>query len=255
MKLLLFPHSHFCEKARWALDYKCLAYAPVAVFPGLHRRTVRKIAPRSSVPVLVTGDGVIQGSNEIIDYLDELVPERPLTPVAPGPREECLELERRMDEQLGVPVRQILYASLLDHPAFIRQCFTHSMPRWKRACYPLVAAPLHRAIYAGYVKSPAAAATARSAFDRTMTELAARLGDGGYLIGDTFTRADLTVAALLSLIALPPEHPFPWGDVPPSQARDFIDSYSDHPVSQWVRAIYREHRSTTAGAPGPAVPA
>lgn len=242
MKLLLFPHSHFCEKARWALDHKRVAYEPVVVFPGLHRRTVRKLAPASSVPVLVTGDGAIQGSNEIIDYLDELVPERPLIPPEPGARDDCLELERRMDEQIGVPLRQILYASLLDHPDFIRRCFTHAMPQWKRRFYPLVAAPLRRAIYAGYVKSPAAAAAARAAFEQTMTDLEQRLGDGAYLVGDRFTRADLAVAALLSLIALPREHPFPWGDVPPSAARDFIDSYRDHRVSHWVRTIYREHR-------------
>ena len=242
MKLLLFPHSHFCEKARWALDYKQVAYEPAVVFPGLHRRTVRRLAPASSVPVLVTGDGAIQGSNEIIDYRDELVPERPLTPPEPGARDECLELERQMNEQVGVPVRQILYASLLDHPDFIRRCFTHSMPQWKRWFYPLVAVPLRRAIYAGYVKSPAAAATARAAFEQTMTDLEHRLGERTYLVGERFTRADLAVAALLSLVALPREHPFPWGEVPPSEAREFIESYRDHRVAHWVRRIYREHR-------------
>lgn len=242
MKLLLFPHSHFCEKARWALDHKEIEYAAVAVFPGLHRRTIRKIAPDSSLPVLVTGDGAIQGSNAIIDYLDALVPGRALTPAAPGVRDECLELERLVDAQLGVPVRQILYASLLDHPAFIRRCFTHTMPAWKRACYPLVAKPLRQAIYAAYVQSPAAVDAARAAFDDTMTALAARLGAGDYLVANTFTRADLAVAALLSLVALPPEHPFPWGEVPPSAARDFIEAYREHPVSHWVRRIYREYR-------------
>lgn len=246
MKLLLFPHSHFCEKARWALDYKNIGYAPVAVFPGLHRRTIRNIAPGSSLPVLVTEGGAVQGSNAIIDFLDERVPGQALTPVAPGARDECRALERHMDAQLGVPVRQILYASLLDHPAFIRRCFTHTMPWWKRACYPLVATPLRRAIYAAYVKSPAAADAARAAFDDTMTALAERLGAGDYLVANTFTRADLAVASLLSMIAQPPEHPFPWGEVPPSAARDFIDAYRDHPVSHWVRRIYRAHRKPSS---------
>ena len=247
MKLLLFPHSHFCEKARWALDYKNIEYEPVAVVPGLHRRTIRNIAPGSSLPVLVTDTGAIQGSNEIIDYLDELVAVRPLTLAAPAVRDECRELERRFDAQLGVPVRQILYASLLDHPAFIRRCFTHTMPRWKRAAYPLVAAPLRRAIDAAYVHSPAAVDAARAAFGQTMSELAERLDPAGYLVANTFTRADLALAALLSLLALPPEHPFPWGEVPPSAARDFIEAYRDHPVSRWVRRIYREHRKPPPG--------
>lgn len=31
MKLLEFPHSHYCEKARWALDFKNISYQRVAL--------------------------------------------------------------------------------------------------------------------------------------------------------------------------------------------------------------------------------
>ena len=30
MKLLEFPHSHYCEKARWALDYKGIPFEAMA---------------------------------------------------------------------------------------------------------------------------------------------------------------------------------------------------------------------------------
>ena len=46
---------------------------------------------------------------------------------------------------------------------------------------------------------------------------------------------------------LPATNPFPWGEVPPSAARDFIEAYRDHRVSQWVRRIYREHRKPPPG--------
>jgi glutathione S-transferase len=32
--LYQFQFSHYCEKARWALDYKGLAYAPKNLLPG-----------------------------------------------------------------------------------------------------------------------------------------------------------------------------------------------------------------------------
>jgi len=246
MKLLIFPHSHFCEKARWALDYKGIDYEPVAVMPGLHMRTIRRIAPTSTLPVLVTDDDTVQGSNAIFDYLDEHYPERRLTPVDNDPRATCVALEQRMDENLGVPIRQILYASLLEHPDFIAQCFTHSMPAWKRGFYRLIGPVLRKKIYAVYVRSPDAAAAARVQFDTAMNELAAELGDRDYLIGDAFSRADLAAASLLSLLALPPEHPFPWGDVPAPEARAFIDDYTDNPVIQWVRNLYRKHRVAAA---------
>ena len=42
MKLLEFPHSHYCEKARWALDSKGLKFQAIAIMPGYHIFTVRK---------------------------------------------------------------------------------------------------------------------------------------------------------------------------------------------------------------------
>lgn len=65
MKLLEFPHSHYCEKARWALDYKGIAFQAVAIMPGLHMISVGKYAPDTSVPVLLDNSEVVQGSSEV----------------------------------------------------------------------------------------------------------------------------------------------------------------------------------------------
>ena len=78
-----FKFSHFSEKARWALDFKGVPYTPHHLLPGFHLRTTRKLAPRSSVPILKTDDAVIQGSTQIIDYLDQTFPDRSLTPPDP----------------------------------------------------------------------------------------------------------------------------------------------------------------------------
>ena len=80
MKLLEFPHSHYCEKARWALDYKGIPFQPVPLLPGFHVITVRRYAPDTSVPVFLSDERVVQGSSEIIDYLENKYPSRPLTP-------------------------------------------------------------------------------------------------------------------------------------------------------------------------------
>src|SRR5882762_1573570 len=46
-KLYDFRSSHYSEKARWALDFKGIPYAPRHLLPGFHMRTTRKLAPRS----------------------------------------------------------------------------------------------------------------------------------------------------------------------------------------------------------------
>jgi glutathione S-transferase len=241
--LLVFPHSHFCEKARWALDYKGIDFSSQAIMPGLHLKTIRKIAPRSSVPVLINDDGsAIQGSSAIIDFLDQHHPQKQLTPHGAENRQACVDIEAAMDEQLGVNLRQILYSTLLDHPAFIRQCFTHTMPWYKKPFYRAIAPTLHKQIYKSYVISAAKVAVAKTEFAVAMDALAEQLKDKRYLLGDSFSRADLSVAAMLSLLTQPLEHPFPWGDNPDPAAKAFCDLYRDHPVTEWVNGLYREYR-------------
>jgi len=242
MKLFVFPHSHFCEKAQWALDYKGAASETVAVVPGFHIVTLSRYAPGTMVPLLLDGSKSVQGSGEIIDYLDQKMPERPLTPSDEALRLECVALEDDAERRIGKPLRTMLYSWLLDHPAFLRKCFTHSMPPYKKVLFDLVRPILFYKIHQIYVKSPQYVERARGDFDAVMVELAERVAAKPYLVGDQFSRADLAVASLLSLLVLPDEHPFPWGDVPDERVRLFMDEFRDHPVSEWVREIYRQHR-------------
>ena len=65
--LYIFNISHYCEKARWALDYFGIAHEVRHVMLGQHRSIARRLgAPRGSVPFLQTGEGVIAGSSATI---------------------------------------------------------------------------------------------------------------------------------------------------------------------------------------------
>jgi glutathione S-transferase len=242
MKLLEFPHSHYCEKARWALDYKGIPFEAMAIMPGFHMITVRRYAPKTSVPVLLNGKEVVQGSSEIIDYLEQIFPSPLLTPLDADNRRVCLEIENTMDERLGENLRRVLYNSLLAYPEFICNCFTQPMPRMKQYIFKLFYPILRNKIYKTYVISAAKVEMARLEFDVAMDELEKRLEGKHYLVGNQFTRADLTVASMLSLLVLPPEHPFKWQEIPDPHIQTIFDDYQDHPVSQWVRKMYRDHR-------------
>ena len=81
LKLYQFAISHYCEKIRWALEYKGLNYETVNLLPGQHVKTIRKLTGQaSSVPVLEHDGQVVQGSAAILDYLDQAFPEHSLTP-------------------------------------------------------------------------------------------------------------------------------------------------------------------------------
>lgn len=242
MKILEFPHSHYCEKARWALDYKGIPFQPVTIMPGFHMITVRRYAPDTSVPVLLNDNEVVQGSSEIINYLEQKYPSRPLTPTDAKDRQECLDIESTMDIRLGENLRQFLYYRLLAYPDFIRHCFTHPLPRMKQLIFSLFYPILRYKIFKTYVISTEKVEQAKREFDVAMCEIEKKLKQKQYLIGEQFTRADLSVASMLSLLVMPPEHPFPWREIPDPQTRAFYDEYQDHPVTIWVAKMYRDHR-------------
>jgi len=243
MKLLVFPHSHFCEKARWALDAKGIPFQPVPILPGFHIIHVRRYAPKTSVPVLLNDDEVIQGAGEIIDYLDMRFPESPLTPTDAEARRTCLAIESSMDERLGEDLRQILYSGLLAYPDFIRFCFTFPMSTFRKSVFFLSYPFLRRVIHGQYVFSIEAVEETKDRFRHTMDELAEHLKGRKYFVGDHFSRADLSIASMLSLLVRPPEHTLPWREFPDPQTRIFAESYERHPVTLWVREIYRTHRN------------
>jgi len=109
LTLYQFECSHYCEKARWALDYKGLAYRTRNLIPGPHRLVTERLAPRSHVPILVDGERVVQGSSEIIDYLDKRCPGARLTPAGASAAQEAHEWERYLDREIGVAIRCWFY--------------------------------------------------------------------------------------------------------------------------------------------------
>jgi glutathione S-transferase len=87
-----------------------------------------------------------------------------------------------------------------------------------------------------------------SALDRLESELGGR----EYLVGDGFTVADLTAAALFYPLVLPPEGPLHLD--PPAAAAELRESVADRPGYRWVEEMFARHRhkgaARTAAAQG-----
>ncbi|MDX6656723.1 MAG: glutathione S-transferase, partial [Solirubrobacteraceae bacterium] len=101
-RLITIPISHYCEKARWALERAGVPYREEAHLQVLHRVAVRRAGGGLTAPVLVTPDGVLGESAEILDYADRFAAaDRRLFPDDPGEAAEVRELQRVFDERLG----------------------------------------------------------------------------------------------------------------------------------------------------------
>jgi len=89
-------------------------------------------------------------------------------------------------------------------------------------------------------------ATVSTVLDRIEQERQGR----AYLVGDVFTVADLTAAAMLSPVLQPPEIQYPLRvDLPP-YLRDYRAKLLQHPATHWAADIYRLHRSPSAEVHG-----
>jgi glutathione S-transferase len=241
MQLYQFPISHYCEKVRFALAYKGIKYNSRNLLPGLHRLTTTRVGKGSSVPVL-SHDGVaIQGSAAIITYLDETFPEKPLTPSDPSLRAEALAWEQWLDADVGPAVRRYCYHSLLYHRRLVSGFFTSGGPWWGRF-YLMVC-------YRGLVKemrkfmdiNEASAAQALTRIQGFLERLNGEYGDRKFLVGHTFSRADLAAAALFAPMFQPPQYGLEWPEQMPQPLQDVSDAMA--PDLAWARRMYQNYRN------------
>lgn len=78
--------------------------------------------------------------------------------------------------------------------------------------------------------------------ERALDFVAREVGPSGYLVGDTFSVADLCCASLLAILVDPPHpdmsHPKPM----PARIEAFLARFAPHPAAAWVLEQYARHR-------------
>lgn len=243
--LYVFAISHYCEKARWALDYHGINYKLKYLAPGPHIKVAESLgAPASSLPYLLAEGRLIHGSADIVTWSDQASDgsEPSLTPHKH--RQECLDIERRLDELVGVHLRRQFYAeALLDQPRRVRRIFTRDLSLLEALGVTLSWGKIRDAMIQRMDLGPEQREESRNIVAAELDWLDGLLADGrDYLAGDRFTRADLATAALLSPLALPPEHPVYGGlRLPPKYESD-VDAWTERPSIAHVRRMYREYR-------------
>jgi glutathione S-transferase len=248
-----FPFSHFCEKARWALEHKGVPYKCRNLLPGLHRRVTGKIAPRTCVPVLVDGVTVVQDSTAILTFLDERYPEHPLTPRDPRGAREAIEWEQFLDEEVGVPLRLWFYFHTLPDRERALRFLLDRAPWYGPPLFALIF-PRVRAVMQQFMGIDAASARQaedrlQAAFDRLDAALADRRR---FLVGDRFSRADLTACALLAPFCAPGKSEAELAAALPAAVRAWRDLHRARPFFVWAAQTYASHRLDAAASPAPA---
>ena len=213
--------SHFVEKVRWALDYKNVEWRAVDVDPFTKKQmqhlscklTLDSGREMHAVPTIHDHDtgSVIGDSSKILDYLESTYPTPELYPSDPIERQEVARWTRWLDSTLGLAGRRLGYTQIaVERPAILAGLF---LPR--SAAVEAVKDSVGGAIIAGVLSRRFRFRHNRA--DRVYEQLeqclliaAQRISACGYLVGERFTAADLTLAALLRPALLVPyfcDHP------------------------------------------------
>lgn len=238
--LITIPFSHYCEKARWALDLCHVPYEEDGHLPLFHYLAVRG---KKSVPILL-GERMLTDSTDIARWADTKKPHT-LIPRDSRSRWEALALEDDFDRSLGPATRRWGYFHLLPRRD-LEDVMVRGVPKWEalalKVARPLAVGVLTRSLK---IDEPGVERS-RQKIEATFDAVDERLRDGrGYLCGDRFTIADLTLASLASPILLPREHPFglPTPEELTPEARDQVQAWRERPAGRHALAMYARHRA------------
>ena len=239
--------SHYNEKVRWALDYKRVPHVRRAVTPVLQELRARRLRAGRTVPILQLNGRAIGDSTRIIEEIERRWPEPPLYPSDPEERRRALELEEYFDESCGHDVRRVLFSDNLAEPEkFLGMLYGPDHPRFGllKALAPLLA-PV---VQWRYEIQPDRVAHSREVVRAALDKVEAEAGRSGYLVGDSFTVADLTAASILAPIVVPPEFPYIklHPDERATQFRKYRASLTDRLGFKWVEDMYARHRGRSA---------
>ena len=192
----------YCCKVKAVLDYKKIPYEKIEVNPMTHEELagVPGAIEYDKVPVLTDGKNVIFESNDMIRYLDEKYPSKP---IFAKEKETLKEQERWMkyaDEDLVQILPGNIYRSLpesLNSFKYITK--VGKFPRWKRY-YLALGGAVAMTIVAKKGLKKRGIADPRAALKESLEKWSQALGSKRFMGGHTPDVSDLVVAGILSAV-------------------------------------------------------
>lgn len=216
--------SHYVEKVRWALDYKGVAWSAIDIDPFTKRQmqhlkcklTVDSGRSLHVVPTIhdEDTDTVVADSSTILEYLERTYPTPALYPTDRVEYEDVKRWMLWLDSTLGLFARRLGYTQIaLERPGILASLFVPHLTgaRGSDSLRAKIGGVIIGGVLSRRFRFP------HNRADRVFEQLEqclliadARLRSREYLVGERFTAADLTLAALSRPVLLLPffrDHP------------------------------------------------
>jgi glutathione S-transferase len=254
--LITIPLSHYCEKARWGLDRLMLPYREEPHAPLMHRLATRR-NDGGTVPVLVHGSRRFIDSTDILVHADAVCGGDLLYPRDAALRREVDALEEQFDTKFGPHTRRWAYQQLLSHTKLLRSLWSREAPQLEARLLPLIAPLVRRLVRAAYKITPESAQRSLDRVRDVFMEVDRRLDDGRrFLIGNCFTAADLTFAALAAPVLFPVEcrAVLPTLEAIPVAMREEVLRLRNTVAGRFALRLFSQERGCTSATTKPLVP-
>lgn len=228
-RLYVFPPSHYCERARWALDISGIEYDEHRWAVGVHVFLTCRIAPSTTLPILETAEEIIQGSGKILDW----------TQLSGG----IPEVESRFESTIGVLVRRFIYsATLSTRGSGVRQALFSSVPAGQRIIGQLLWPITKQLIITRMQAKESFLVSLKDDISRELDWFEKQLSEDSSLSNGLKTRAVVTAASLLSPLARPDSCPLYQGIVLPQTIESALLDWQQRPAISWTNKIYSKFR-------------
>ncbi len=239
--LHVFPFSNFCEKAAWALDIHGIPFHRQMYLPMMQARRIKKISGQTLVPVLEHQGKVIAGSAKIVGHLEELSGTGVLYPKDFGLKAEAIAWQNELDE-FGPTVRAELFYWILADKSFAFKTMTAGKSGLAVAAYRPMFKMMSPILKKKLKQRVPDQAVLRATVMKKLDKIAEATASSGYLVGNTFSVADLTAASIIFPLFLPNSSPASSIFRNHESGVRWLEEWDKHPAKSYVERIYQSHR-------------
>ena len=197
--LYQFRHSAFCLKTRMVLHAKQLLYRVEEVTPGIGQIEIFKISGQKQLPVIIDeNDQVINDSSNICEYLDKKNDHYQLLPEDPLFFSQVKLIEDWADTTMADTCKKSLIKAALENPELRTALLPYEIPNTVKGFVNKLPfknlSPISNVVISKKTTLE---------LQKILESLSNALINKKFLVGDSLTIADLSIAAQLSLLKFP----------------------------------------------------
>ena len=197
LELHQFRHSPYCLKVRMALAAKKLEYRTVEITPAIGQIDIFQKTGQKKLPVLFDKETTIHDSSSIIRHLEKIEMYPKLIPEDPKQASQAQIIENWADTTLAKSIKIVFLEELTKNPMLISSLFTKDISDYIQT--PIFNIPTKFASQMSGLLNQ----KKRESLKVNLKYLSNLINHNNFLVGETLSVADLSVASHISLLKFP----------------------------------------------------